>query len=207
MAVFTPGFAAGDCTILDDTVAYEGFFRIRRLRLAHALFAGGQSPAVSRELFERDNAVGVLLFDPVRGCVVLVEQFRVGAVHDPQSPWLLELVAGVIDPGESEEAVARRETAEEAGLAVTALWRIGRYYTSPGGSSEQFTLYCGRVDAGGAGGLHGLAGEHEDIRVHCLPFSAVPALIDDGSVRNVHTLVALQWLLLQHARLRAAWCA
>ncbi|HEY9032607.1 MAG TPA: NUDIX domain-containing protein, partial [Pseudomonadales bacterium] len=117
----------------------------------------------------------------------------------------LELVAGLVEAGEADTAVAMRESQEEAGLAVSALWPIGRYYSSPGGSSEQLSLFCGRVDASAAGGIHGLAEEHEDIRVHVMAVADMAALLDEGSVRNVHTAVALQWLLLHHDSLQAAW--
>ncbi|HEY9036578.1 MAG TPA: NUDIX domain-containing protein [Pseudomonadales bacterium] len=207
MAVFRPTLTASDCQLLADGLAYDGFFRIRRLRLRHALFAGGQSPDITRELFERDDAVGVLLYDPHRQCVVLIEQFRVGAVRDSQSPWLLELVAGIVEAGETDIDVAQREAQEEAGLRVTALWPIGRYYSSPGGSSEQLMLFCGRVDATDAGGIHGLAEAHEDIRVHVMALADVAALLAEGSVRNVHTAVALQWLLLNQALVHDAWSA
>ena len=205
MPVFTPTFSANDYQLLADDTVYDGFFRMHRLRLSHALFAGGQSGEFTRELLERDNAVGVLLYDPRQDCVVLIEQFRVGAVRDTQSPWLLELVAGLVEAGEADTEVALRESQEEAGLAVSALWPIGRYYSSPGGSSEQLGLFCGRVNASSAGGIHGLADEHEDIRVHVIAVTDLPALLQEGSIRNVHTAVALQWLLLNHAHVQDAW--
>lgn len=207
MSRYRPRFTTADREILGDELAWDGFFRVRRLTLRHRLFAGEWSAVMERELFERGNAVGVLLYDPVLETVVLVEQFRVGAVADAESPWLLELVAGLIDSDESDEQVARRESAEEAGLVVTDLIRIGRYYSSPGGSSEQFTAYCGRVSAAGAGGVFGLAGEHEDIRVHCIPWADIPALLAEGAVRNVHTIAVLQWLLLNHDAVHAQWQA
>lgn len=205
MPVFRAAFGPADCRLHEDSLAHDGFFRLRRLRLTHALFAGGQSAVLGRELIERRPAVGLLPYDPIRQTVVLIEQFRVGALADAESPWLLELVAGLIEAGESEAAVAGRETAEEAGLTVTALWPIGRYYSSPGGSNEQLTLFCGRVDAGAAGGIHGLAAEQEDIRVHTFALADVPALLAEGSVRNAHTLIALQWLLLQREAVQAVW--
>ncbi|TNF36234.1 MAG: NUDIX domain-containing protein [Gammaproteobacteria bacterium] len=205
MAVFKPTFTAADSQCLADDTVYDGFFRIRRVTVQHALFAGGSSPVFTRELFERGQAVGVLPYDPVLDQVVLIEQFRVGAMDDAHSPWLLELVAGMIETGENAIAVARRETEEESGLSVQSLWPIGCYYSSPGGSSEQLRLFCGQVDASAAGGVHGLVDEHEDIRVHVFGVSDVPALLAEGSIRNVHTAVALQWLLLHADRVREAW--
>lgn len=200
---------ADDVQVLEDEPGYEGFFRIRRLRLRHRRFDGGWSPVLSRELFERREAVGVLLYDPVLDAIALVEQFRVGPLFrdDPRdaNPWLWELVAGLIDSNESPAAVARRESLEEAGCVVAELEPVLEYFSSPGGSNEYFYLFCGRCDLSRAGGIHGLAEEGEDIRVHVL--SRIDALcrLDAGDFRNAHTLLALQWLRLHGEQLRSRW--
>ena len=154
-----------DIEILGKSEQYKGYFRINRYRLRHRLYAGGWSGELERELFERGHAVGVLPYDPAADSIVLIEQFRIGALVAGMDPWLSEVVAGIIEEGEAPEEVARRETREEAGIEVMDLMPICRYLVSPGGSSESVILYCGRVDSRGAGGIHGLAAEHEDIRV------------------------------------------
>jgi ADP-ribose diphosphatase len=131
MTILEPRFE-----VLERRVVFEGFFRIVRYRLRHRLFAGGTSAELVRELFERGEAAVVLPYDPVRQEVLLVEQFRVGAITRPEDPWLLEPVAGMIEPGETAAGVARREAAEEAGLELRDLVPIGSYYPSPGGSDE-----------------------------------------------------------------------
>ena len=191
--------------LLEKTERYSGFFRINRYRLRHRLFAGGWSGVIEREVFERGHAVGVLPYDPVADSVVLIEQFRVGALVAGMSPWLIEVVAGIVEEGEAPEEVARRETREEAGLEIQALMPMCRYLVSPGGSSESVRLYCGRVDSRGAGGIHGLAEEHEDIRVDRLPYGDAMRLLEEGRVTNSVSLIALQWLALHRDRVRAAW--
>lgn len=186
---------------------YEGFFRMERLRLRHALFEGGQSSLLTRELFVRDDAVCVLLYDAARDAVVLIEQFRVGALDDAHSPWLLELVAGIVEPGESDAEVARREAREEAGAELGRLERICRYHVSPGGSREVIHLLCAEVDSQGLGGVHGLAQEGEDIRVLVVPREDAYQGVVDGRINNAPTIMALQWLQLNGARLRAEWGA
>jgi len=136
---------------------------------------------------------------------VLIEQFRIGALVAGISPWLIEVVAGIVEEGEAPEEVARRETREEAGLEIQALMPMCRYLVSPGGSSESVRLYCGRVDSRGAGGIHGLAEEHEDIRVDRLPYGEAMRLLEEGRVTNSVSLIALQWLALHRERVRAAW--
>ena len=191
--------------LLDKSERYSGFFRINRYRLRHRLFAGGWSGVIEREVFERGHAVGVLPYDPVADSVVLIEQFRIGALVAGMNPWLIEVVAGIVEEGETPEEVARRETQEEAGLEIQALMPMCRYLVSPGGSSESVRLYCGRVDSRGAAGIHGLAEEHEDIRVDRVAYEEAMHLLEEGRVTNSVSLIALQWLALHRDRVRAAW--
>ncbi len=186
-------------------VAYQGYFRIDRCSLRHRRFDGSWTPVIQRELFERGHAAAVLPYDPVLDRVLLVEQFRVGAIEAPGTPWLLELVAGIIEAGESAEAVARREAEEEAGIAVAELAPICEYLVSPGGTSERTSLFVGRADLGDAGGIHGLADEHEDIRVHTFPADTAIELADGGRANNAAAQIALNWFARHHARLREQW--
>lgn len=205
-------FGDQDVEIIEDRIAYEGFFTIRQLKLRHRLFAGGWGTPLSRELFQRRDAVGVLLYDPVQDAVALVEQFRIGALRrrtghgEAPGPWLLELVAGLIDSDETPLEVGRREAVEEAGCEIAELEPICNYFSSPGGSNEFFYLYCGRCDLTRAGGIHGLAEEGEDIRVHVLPVERAFALLADNGIGNAHTLIALLWLQSHRQRLREQWC-
>ncbi|NCF10793.1 MAG: NUDIX domain-containing protein, partial [Gammaproteobacteria bacterium] len=186
-------------------VCHDGVFRLERYRLRHALFRGGMSAPLSRELFERGHAVAVLPYDPRTDVVVLIEQFRVGALARVGGPWLVEIVAGVIDGEEAPEVVARREAIEEAGLELGRLEKICRFYVSPGGTSESIHLYCGEVDAEGAGGIHGLAEEGEDIRVFSEDAEAALARLARGEIDSASPVIALQWLALNRARLRREW--
>lgn len=190
--------------IVERTTVYDGFFRLDRYRLRHRLYRGEMSPVLTRELFERGHAVAVLPYDPVRDEVVLLEQFRIGAIHDP-NPWLREIVAGIIEPGETREAVARREMIEEAGCELLDLVPIQTYYVSPGGTSETVHLCCGRVNADGVGGLHGLDEEVEDIRVRPVPFAQAMDLLHGGEINSAAPIIALQWLAANRERLRREW--
>lgn len=200
-------FDGNDVKVLQKRTEYDGFFRLEHLELKHSLFAGGWSAIVKRELLVRGRAVGVLLFDPIHDQVVLVEQFRVGALNAPSSPWLIEVVAGMVESGESLEEVAQRETYEEAGLKLqdNELIKICDYYVSPGGSDEQMTLFCAKVDASQAKGIHGLDKEHEDIRVVVFSMSEIKHSLRDGKVNNATTLIALQWLCLNNERIKRLW--
>lgn len=191
--------------IIDREVAYQGFFRLERYRLTHALFRGGVSEELTRELFERGHSAGVLLYDPDSDCVVLTEQFRIGGLEAPLGPWLMEIVAGMIEPGETAEAVVRRETREEAGCAVQELIPLFDYLVSPGGSSERVALFVGRVEAAGIGGIHGAPEEGEDIRVHVVPLDEALAMIESGAINAAMPILALQWLALNRDQVRERW--
>jgi len=197
----------GDVEILQEEDVFKGFFRLTRFKLRHRLFGGGWSQIFTRELFRRRDAVGVLLYDPQRDQVGLVEQFRVGVyTRADENPWLLEIVAGVIDKdGEAPAAVAIREAREEANCDILALEPIAEYFSSPGGTDEYFFVYCGRCDLGNAGGVFGLPEEHEDIRVHVLSVDELFARLQRGDIRNGLTLIAVQWLQFHRERLRAQW--
>jgi ADP-ribose pyrophosphatase len=197
--------SAADVEIVERRTPYRGYFRIDRYRLRHRLFAGGWSGEIVRELFERGHAAAVLPYDARRDRVALVEQFRIGAYAAGRPPWVIEIVAGIIEPGESADAVVRREAVEEAGVTVTALEPVMRVLASPGGTSETCMIYCGKADLGVAGGIHGLAHEHEDIRVLVLPTDAALDLLAAGRVENATAVIALQFLALNRERLRRAW--
>lgn len=212
--VLQPGFSRDDIDVLERETVYHGFFSLERVTLRHRRYEGGWTPPLDRELFVRPPAVGVLLFDPRRQEVVMVEQCRVGALDiaaqsvagSPDSPWLLELVAGLVEPGESAEDVARREAQEEAGLRVERLIPLPGYLSSPGGSNEWITLFCGLVDASSAGGIHGLVEENEDIRALRLSLDELESALHCGRLSNAMTLVAVQWLLIARLRYGDAWC-
>lgn len=198
-------YGAGDVRLLEEEIVYSGFFSIRRLTLQHRLFAGGWSEPLVRELFERGDAVGVLPYDPVRDSVVLIEQFRPGAMRGEDSPWMLELVAGVVEPGESDADVIHREAMEEAGCSLSALEPIATVIPSAGACSEQVRLFCGRLREAGIGGVHGLDEEGEDILVHEVARADALELLRCDRIPNGHTLIALQWLCIHGDGLRERW--
>lgn len=194
-----------DVDVIERQTMFQGYFRIDRYRLRHRKHDGSWTGEMTREIFERGHAVAVLLYDPDRDAVALIEQFRPGAMAAGWHPWLMEIVAGIIEDGETSDQVARRESMEEAGCAITALVPVARYLVSPGGTTETCEIMCGRVDSRGMGGLHGLDAEYEDIRVVVVPASDAISMVGDGRMVNAAGIVALQWLALNHAALREKW--
>lgn len=198
-------------TAKDDVVVeqrercFQGFYRLDRVHLRHRLFAGHMGPRISRELFVRPDAVCVLPYDPQTDSVVLIEQFRVGALDKSPEPWLLEIVAGLIDTNEQPEEVARREAREEADLELHEMLPVMTYYPSPGGSDERVYLYVARCCVAGVGGVFGVEEEGEDIRVHVWPLAEALKAVQDGRIDNAASIIALQWLELNKDQVRADW--
>jgi len=192
--------------IIEKNIAYQGFFRLEKFRLRHSLFEGGMSNVMSRELFERGHAVAVLPYDPIRDEVVLLEQFRVGAINDPDGAWLTEIVAGMIDEDETAEEVAKREAVEEAGCDITEFAHICNYYVSPGGTSETIALYCGKVDSSKVvEGIYGLDEENEDIRVFKSTYQQLVACLESGKINSAAPIIAIQWLMMNRDKIRKIW--
>lgn len=157
---------------------------------------------MTRELFERGNAVAVLPYDPRTDRIGLIEQFRVGALDAPLGPWCIEVIAGMLDDGYTAEEVARKELFEEAGVSDCKLEYISTYLSSPGGCSEQVHLYCALCDLGDASGIYGVDSEHEDIRFCTYTPEDVFENMYQARTNNSATLIALQWLQLNRARIK-----
>lgn len=188
-------FTSKDIEVQGERRLHDGFIQVKQLSLRHRLFSGEWSDVIERELCYRRPIGAVLPYDPQRDEVVLIQQFRVGALEQ-QNPWLLELIAGITEPGESVEAMIHREAQEEAGIQLLELQKLYDYWVSPGASSENLTLYCARVDATLACGIHGLAEEHEDIKVITLSCEQALQGVKTGKINNAATIIALQWLAL-----------
>lgn len=208
-----PALSASDVDLIRKETTHQGYFRIDRYHLRHRQFVGVKGPEISREIFERGHAAAVLMYDPDMDVLVFIEQFRPGAFaalssawyNEDQSPWLFEIVAGIIEDGEDPADVVRREAIEESGCLVDELELISHYLVTPGGSSESMFSYCGRVDASDVGGIHGLAEEGEDIRVFSMTPEDAFKAVETGHIQNSMTIIPVLWFRHNRARLRKKW--
>lgn len=201
-------FSQQDIEILGEQTLYEGFFTLKRIQFKHKLFAGGQSGVITRELLIKGAASAVIAYDPKEDSVILVEQVRIGAAYHPESnrsPWLLELIAGMVEKGEKPEDVALRESEEEAGIQVKNLTHCLSVWDSPGGIVERIHLFAGEVDSSQAKGIHGLAEENEDIRVQVVKREQAYQWMCEGKIDNGIAVIGLQWLQLNYAQLQQSW--
>lgn len=184
---------------------FNGFLRLVRYRLRHSLYRGGWGQVLDRERIEYLNATAAILYDPLRDRIVMVEQFRIGALEQGRWAWTLEPVGGILKPGEDAREVVRREAMEEAGCEVLELESIGAYHVSPGTAADRVRLFCGRVDAGRAGGVHGLASEGEDTRAVVIDAAQATSELFAGRFDTSTAIIAVQWLAMNRDRLRMEW--
>ncbi|WP_100656216.1 ADP-ribose diphosphatase [Alteromonas flava] len=198
-------FTAKDIRNLTLSPLYNGYFKMVQYQFQHRLYNGGWSGTVTREIFERGHAVAVLPYDPVRAEFVLIEQVRIGALETTDAPWLIEVIAGIIDEGETPESVCHREAMEEAGISLTQLTKALSYLASPGGTTERLDIYMAQVDATQAQGVHGLDHESEDILVHRVPEKDAITWLKSGRIDNAAAIIALQWFMLNKTELLEQW--
>lgn len=198
-------YGSKDVSITAVEAKYQGFFVLNEYRLSHKLFSQAQSGEFTREVFERGDAVVVMLYDTVQDKLLLLEQFRAGALRTAETPWMLEFVAGMFDDNESPIDVAVRETKEEANitLAPDSIKPIMRYLSSPGGTSECIHLYWASFNSNevAPGSVYGLDDENEDILLHLVSRVEALALLSEGKISNAATVIGLQWLALNYSTL------
>ncbi|MCL2469213.1 MAG: NUDIX domain-containing protein [Alphaproteobacteria bacterium] len=193
--------------IIHRETLFQGYYRVDRLHIRQKMEDGSWGAIYSREVFDGNKeAAVVLLFDPKQDKVVLIEELRSGPLSKgDENPYLMEAVAGTVDPGEQPETTAKREALEEAGCTVTELQKIFSYYPAPGCFAERVTLYIGRTQAPAQGGICGLAQEGEYIRVYVMDALKAINLLYTGTFRDAATLIAMQWFALNHTALRSRW--
>jgi len=184
---------------LGEEAIYDGFYSLSRVEFRHTKFDGGWTGIVNREVLNRGHVIGVLAHDPSTDQIALVEQFRYGARHEPDNPWLIEVIAGMVESGEQPQEVAVREAKEEAGLDLRNLKLIRQYYSSPSSTTEQVYVYYAETDLSGVGGVHGLDAEDEDILVHVVSADEAIQMMDKGVIKNAISVIAMQWFQYQRA--------
>ena len=199
-------FGLEDVETLAEERAYTGYVAVEELKLRHRRFDGDWSAPVSRSVVLYGDAVTVLPYDPRRDRVLLIEQFRPAPfARGDRSPWCVEVVAGRVDRAEPPAETARREAAEEAGLTLGRLAEIGGYYPTPGLDGEHITGFVGEAELAHEGGLHGVAGEDEDIRAFVIAFEQAMTAVAEGAVNTGPAVISLLWLAANRARLRDEW--
>ncbi|MEM6667032.1 MAG: NUDIX domain-containing protein [Pseudomonadota bacterium] len=196
----------GDIRITSRTSLYSGFRQLDDVRFRYQGRIGTRVTAeLSREVADIGPVFAVLPYDPIRNTLVLLRQFRIGAHLATGHGQLIEIVAGLVDPGERVEETARRETQEEAGVPVLDLERALTFLPSPGFTTEHATLFCARVASNGVPEIAGEASETEYIEPVIVSVDDALAALDAGHLTNAYSNIALSWFARNKARLDAKW--
>lgn len=190
----------GRVAIAGEETLSDGWTRLSRYHIDYTDMAG-RTHRLDREIYHRTPAASILLYDPARGTIVLVRQFRLPAYLDGHAGWLIETPAGLLD-GEHPETAIRREAEEETGYRVRDVRFLFKAFMSPGAVTEIVHFFAAIVDTSdrvSAGG--GLAEEHEDIEVMEVPLAEAMAMIDAGEICDGKTIMLVQWAALNRAKL------
>lgn len=197
--------APADVAISDTIRLGDGFRRYERftLTLRHPPDEAGHEVQQSqvRDVVRGGRVVGVLAYDPARGEVVLIRQFRLPAHLATGNGEMVEIVAGRVEEGEDAREAAVRECLEEIGVAPSHLVPLFEFLPTPGLTDECATLFLGLVDAGSLPDRAGLAGESEVTHPFAVSVEEALAALDFGRIANGYLIIALQWLALNRARI------
>ena len=175
---------------------HKGFFEMNEVTLKYKKIDGSWTNNIKRELFGGAQVSAVLPYDPIKKEIVLIQQFRPGTISKNINNFLYEIVAGIIDKGESAETTAKRECIEETGCEIKNILPIQGYFPAPGSSESFYHLFLGEVEAFKGSRSMGLESENEDILVECYNFNKVKQMLHNKEIVNGITLIALQWFFL-----------
>ncbi|MDA9748630.1 NUDIX domain-containing protein [Pelagibacteraceae bacterium] len=175
---------------------YNGFFKMNEVVLKYKKYDGTWTNKISRELFGGAQVSAVLPYDPLKKEIILIQQFRPGTISKNFDNYLNEIVAGIIDDGESPEDAAKRECVEETGCVIKKLIPIQGYFPAPGSSESFYHLFLGETETFNGTRIMGLENENEDIKVQSFKTSEIREKMQKGQILNGLTLIALQWFFL-----------
>lgn len=174
-------------------------YRLSRVRFTYRRKDGTAQDLV-REVYDNGIGAAVLPFDPRRGTVLLVRQFRLPARLTGAPGWILEALAGTVEEGQTPAATARAEALQEAGCRLHGLREAFVVYASPGVCTERmhlFTAEYAEADRTGPGG--GLREEGEEIEVLEVPLEEAWERVRRGGIADAKTVLLLQHLMLSRA--------
>ena len=189
---------SGKYNIINNKKIHDGFFQLHELTFTHQKHNGKWSSEIKREIFSGAHVATALPYDPINKRLLLLEQFRPGLIRRKYNPVTIEIVAGIIDEGETPEDAAKRECREETGCPVKKLQNILTYYPAPGSSESFYHLFLAEIESFNGKRIVGQEDEEEDILVASYSIDEVRNLMKKKKIINGVTLIALQWFFLEY---------
>ncbi|TYA71806.1 NUDIX domain-containing protein [Seonamhaeicola marinus] len=161
------------------------------------LMKDGRWVNTMREVYDRGDGAGILLYNKEKKTVILTKQFRMPTfMNDNEDGFLVEVAAGMLDKDNPEECIIR-ETEEETGYRLKKVKKVYESYSSPGVLTEKMHFFVGeytdnmKVHEGG-----GLDNEQEDIEVLEMPFNEVVDKLHNGEIVDTRTIVLIQYAII-----------
>ena len=182
--------------IINKKNIHKGFFEMNEVTLKYKKIDGSWTNNIKRELFGGAQVSAVLPYDPIKKEIVLIQQFRPGTISKNINNFLYEIVAGIIDKGESAETTAKRECIEETGCEIKNILPIQGYFPAPGSSESFYHLFLAEIDAFEGERVMGLKSENEDILVKSYKINEIKQKMQNKEIINGLSLIALQWFFL-----------
>jgi ADP-ribose pyrophosphatase len=195
------GLGKSDAKCLGRSALHHGFLHVHKYKIQHTMFSGKNTNPIYRELVLLPKSIGVILYDPQKNAVVMIEQFRMGAFLNNDDPWLLEIVAGFVENNETIVEAVKREVVEEANYKPEQVVHIADVLLSPGYSTEKMSLHCALINARNVSEVLGVAAENEDIRTHVFPVDKLYSMLEAGDINNAPAIIAIQWLKINQHKL------
>jgi nudix-type nucleoside diphosphatase (YffH/AdpP family) len=182
-------------SIEQKKIIFDDFFKVEEAYLRFEQFNGEMSPRIRRLNMERGNSVAIVILNKDTGKLIMVSQFRYPTYQNNHG-WTIEIIAGMVDPGETPEQTLRRELEEEIGLKIENFGHINTFYPSPGGSSELIYLYYAAVSGEQAKYKEtgGLLSHGEDVKALELSLEDALDKIKSGEIVDAKTIVGIYWL-------------
>lgn len=182
-------------SIEEKKTIFDDFFKVEEAYLRFEQFNGQMSPRIRRLNMERGNSVAIVILNKDTNQLVMVTQFRYPTYQNGDG-WTIEIIAGMVDPGETPEQTLKRELDEEIGLKLETFERIAAFYPSPGGSSEQIHLYYAEVSGEKAKYKQtgGLLSHGEDVKAIELSLQDALSKVKSGEIVDAKTIIGVYWM-------------
>lgn len=171
----------------------DNYYVLKKITFDYKM-SNGQWVTQSREVYNRGDGAGILLYNRVKQTVILTKQFRMPTyMNDNKEGLLVEICAGMLDK-DNPEACIIRETEEEVGYRLPKVKKVFEAYSSPGVMTEKMHFFIGEyTDAMKVGSGGGVDSEHEDIEVLEIPFKNALQMLNSGEIMDTRTIVLLQY--------------
>lgn len=178
---------------INSKILSDNFYILKKLTFDYKM-SNGKWVTQSREVYNRGDGAGILLYNKLKQTVILTKQFRMPTyMNGNKDGLLIEVTAGMLDLDNPIDCIIR-ETEEEVGYRIKDVKKVYEAYASPGVMTEKMHFFIAeytdsmKVSDGG-----GLESEHEDIEVLEIPFIDALDMLSNGKIHDMRTIVLLQY--------------